>query len=190
MVNGKIGMVETVEAVRNHPHYSTPLGESDGKLRGSRRGLRLLAQQRRPVERGRGRHAGRQGDSLNEGSVDIGGSRPAVAQQLAEVLGIPVTDVNPQVMDTDSIGYTSNTGGSGVAYKTGWAAYEAAQDIKRQLIERAALLWETDSENVEYDDAVLRHKSDPELSVTFRETRAQSQRYRRPCRRGAAASTQ
>ncbi|MCY4655000.1 MAG: molybdopterin-dependent oxidoreductase, partial [Dehalococcoidia bacterium] len=92
-----------------------------------------------------------------------------VAQQLAEVLGIPVTDVNPQVMDTDSIGYTSNTGGSGVAYKTGWAAYEAAQDIKRQLIERAALIWETDSDNVEYDDAVLRHKSDPELSVTFKD---------------------
>ena len=106
---------------------------------------------------------------LNEGSVDVGGSRPAVAQQLAEVLGIPVTDVNPQVMDTDSIGYTSNTGGSGVAYKTGWAAYEAAQDVKRQLIDRAALIWETDADNVEYGDGELKHKSDPELSVSFKD---------------------
>ena len=169
VVNGRIGMVETVETVRNHPHYSAPLGESDGKLRG--RGLafgfwRNNAGPSNVV-------AGVMPDgrvTLNEGSVDIGGSRPAVAQQLAEVLGIPVSDVSPQVMDTDSIGYTSNTGGSGVAYKTGWAAYEAAQDIKRQLIERAAIIWETDSDNVEYDDdAVLRHKSDPELSVTFKE---------------------
>ncbi len=167
VVNGRIGMIETVEAVRNHPHYSQPLGDADGKLRG--RGLafgfwRNNAGPSNVV-------AGVTPDgkvTLNEGSVDIGGSRPAVAQQLAEVLGIPVTDVNPQVMDTDSIGYTSNTGGSGVAYKTGWAAYEAAQDIKRQLIERAALMWETESDNVEYDDAVLRHKSDPELSMTFK----------------------
>ena len=34
VINGKIGMIETVEAVQNHPHYSAPLGESDGKLRG------------------------------------------------------------------------------------------------------------------------------------------------------------
>ena len=168
VVNGRIGMVETIEAVRSHPHFSQPLGESEGKLRG--RGLafgfwRNNAGPSNVV-------AGVTPDgkvTLNEGSVDVGGSRPAVAQQLAEVLGIPVTDVNPQVMDTDSIGYTSNTGGSGVAYKTGWAAYEAAQDIKRQLIERAAVIWETDSANVEYDDAVLRHKSDPELSVTFKD---------------------
>ena len=167
VINGRIGMIETVEAVRNHPHYSQPLGDADSKLRG--RGLafgfwRNNAGPSNVV-------AGVTPDgkvTLNEGSVDIGGSRPAVAQQLAEVLGIPVTDVNPQVMDTDSIGYTSNTGGSGVAYKTGWAAYEAAQDIKRQLIERAALMWETESDNVEYDDAVLRHKSDPELSMTFK----------------------
>ena len=31
------------------------------------------------------------------GSVDIGGSRPASAQQFAEVLGIPAEDINPQV---------------------------------------------------------------------------------------------
>ena len=73
-----------------------------------------------------------------EGSVDIGGTRTAVSQQFAEVLGIPVEDIMPQIGDTDSIGYTSNTGGSSVAFKSGYAAYEAAHDVKRQLIERAA----------------------------------------------------
>src|SRR5207244_11685362 len=75
--------------------------------------------------------------SLVEGSPDIGGTRASVSQQLAEVLGIPVEDVHPTVGDTDSIGFTSTTGGSGVTFKTGWAAYEAAQDIKRQMRERA-----------------------------------------------------
>ena len=110
--------------------------------------------------------------TLVEGSVDIGGSRTAIAQQFAEVLSMPVEDVIPQVADTDTIGYTSSTGGSGVAYKTGWTAFEAANDVKRQLIERAAMLWETSSDQVEYVDGVLQHKADPELRLTFKEVAA------------------
>ena len=84
--------------------------------------------------------------SLIEGSPDIGGSRAAVAMQMAEVLGLPAEDVHPSIGDTDSIGFTSTTGGSGVAFKTGWASYEAAQDIKRQMIERAAYIWDVPAE--------------------------------------------
>ena len=47
-------------------------------------------------------------------------------------------DVRPIVADTDTVGYTDVTGGSRVTFATGWAAYEAAQDIKRQMIARAA----------------------------------------------------
>ena len=107
--------------------------------------------------------------SLVEGSVDIGGTRTAIAQQFAEVLGIPVEDVNPTIGDTDTIGYTSVTGGSGVAFKSGWAAHEAAMDVMQQLIVRASLLWDTDPENVEYVDGALQHKSDSELRFTFSE---------------------
>ena len=73
------------------------------------------------------------------------------AQQFAEVLGIPVENVNPQVGDTDSIGYTSMTGGSGAAFKTGWASFEAAEDVRRQMIERAALIWEKPIEEIKAD---------------------------------------
>ena len=58
--------------------------------------------------------------------------------QLAEALGIRAEDVKPMVGDTDRVGYTDVTGGSRVTFATGWAAYEAAQDIKRQMIDRAA----------------------------------------------------
>ena len=64
---------------------------------------------------------------LVEGSVDIGGTRTSISQQLAEVLGISVEEVFPEVADTDSIGFTSLTAGSGVAFKTGWAAILARQ---------------------------------------------------------------
>ena len=98
--------------------------------------------------------------SLVEGSPDIGGTRAVAAMHVAEVLGIAAEDVAPAVGDTNSIGWTSMTGGSGVAFKTGWASYEAAQDVKQQMINRAARIWDIDPENVEFDNGVIQHKSE------------------------------
>ena len=163
--NPPIGAVEVMEAVRSHPHYNAPL---EGKNRGRGVAVGFWRNNSGPACA----IANVNGDGtvmLIEGSADIGGTRTSVAQQLAEVLGIPVEDVFPEVADTDSIGYTSLTAGSGVTFKTGWAAYEAAQDIKRQLIERAAVLWESTPDQIEYVDGVLQHRSDPELRITFKE---------------------
>jgi len=166
--NPPIGCLDVIEAIRSHPHYSAPL---EGKNQGRGVSLGFWRNNTGPscvvasvVSDGT--------VSLLMGSVDIGGSRVAIAQQLAEVLGIPVENVKPQVVDTDTIGYTSNTAGSGVAFKTGWAAYEAAQDIKRQLLERAAMLWETTVDQVEYSGGVLHHQADPELRLSFKDLAA------------------
>ena len=164
-VNPIIGGVEVMEAVKAHPHYNSPL---TGKNQG--RGVAVGFWRNNSGPSCAVANVNPDGTvMLVEGSVDIGGSRVVIAQQLAEVLGIPVEDVYPEVVDTDTIGYTSLTAGSGVAFKTGWAAYEAGQDIRRQLAQRAALLWETDPENVEYVDGALQHSSDPELRITFKE---------------------
>ncbi len=85
------------------------------------------------------------------------------------MLGIPVEDVNPSVGDTDSIGFTSTTGGSNTTFKTGWAAHEAAQDVVRQMRERAARVWECEVGDVEYKDAVLTHKTDADKTLTFKQ---------------------
>ena len=168
VINLVIGAKQTMEAVKAHPHYSAPL-EGANRARGvgmgfCRNNTGMACVVANVLSNGT--------VSLVEGSVDIGGTRTAIAQQLAEVLGIPVEDVNPQVADTDTIGYTSNTGGSGVVFKSGWAAYEAANDVKAQLIQRAAKVWDTSPEEVEYEDGVLRHSSDPELQITFKEISA------------------
>ena len=159
----RIGNKELLEAAREHPHLQDPI---EGKLRG--RGIAAGAWFNGSGPASAVASINPDGTvSLIEGSPDIGGSRAAMAMHVAEVLDIPVTDVRPAIVDTDSIGYSSGAGGSGVTFKMGRACYEAAQDAKRQLIERAAKIWDVTPEDVEYDDATLRHKQDTELSMTF-----------------------
>ena len=171
VMNGRIGAEETMRAAREHPHFSAPLEQVEGRLRGRGWSMGFCRNNTGPacvvanvLDNG--------SVSLVEGSVDIGGTRTAIAQQFAEVLGIPVEDVNPTIGDTDTIGYTSVTGGSGVAFKSGWAAHEAAMDVMQQLTVRASLVWDTDPDDIEYVDGALRHKSDTELSMSFREIAA------------------
>ena len=85
------------------------------------------------------------------------------------MLGLKAEDVNPAIGDTDSIGYCSGAGGSGVTFKTGTACIEAAYDIKAQMVARAARIWDVDASEIEYEGSTIRHKSDPELSIQFAE---------------------
>ena len=165
IINPPIGAIETAQAAKDHPHYAESV---EGKWRGRGVASGFWINGAGPAcATANLNYDGTV--NLTIGSMDIGGTRPAAAQQFAEVLGIPVEDVNPQVGDTDTIGYTSMTGGSGAAFKTGWASYEAAQDVKRQMIGRAALLWDTSADEIELEDGEFRHTSDPELSIGFAE---------------------
>ena len=167
-VNPLVGYIETLQAAKDHQHYNTKL---EGKLRGRGVASGFWGNNSGPasavvVVNSDGTV------SLTEGSPDIGGSRVAMAMHVAEVLNIPVEDIKPQVGDTDSIGFTSNTGGSSVTFKTGWACYTAAHSVKEQMVLRAAKIWEIPEEDVEYKEAVLQHKSDPELKLTFKQIAA------------------
>ena len=164
----KVGFIETLEAAKAHPHYSAPL---EGPYRGRGIASGFWGNNSGPSSAVALVHPDGK-VSLIEGSPDIGGTRASVSQQLAEVLGISMEDISPQIGDTDSIGFTSNTGGSGVTFKTGIAAYTAGLDIKRQMVERAAKIWEVSEEDVEYENGVLQHKSDPELRLTFQQLAA------------------
>ncbi|MGH7781865.1 MAG: xanthine dehydrogenase family protein molybdopterin-binding subunit [Candidatus Binataceae bacterium] len=149
-----IGFIETCEAIKNSDHYKSKL---TGKFRG------------RGVATGFWFNAGMQSSatvnihtdgtaSVVTGSVDIGGSRAAMAMITAEVLALPIADVRPLVADTDSIGHTDVTGGSRVTFATGMAVFEAAQDAIKQLIERAAKVWETKPGEIEFRDGAFHTK--------------------------------
>ena len=164
----RIGCVEVLEAMKNHPHYSAPLGPNQG------RGVAIGYWFNIGFESSVNINVNADGTvSLIEGSTDIGGTRASIAMQAAEVLGIPMEDVRPTVVDTDSIGFTAVTGGSRTTYATGWAAYEAAQDVARQMVERAATIWEVDADGIELKDGVFQSKADPELKMTFKDLAGQ-----------------
>ncbi len=147
----RIGMYETVEAIKNTEHYKTPL-KSKYQGRGIATGYWFNAGMKSSVTA----TVNEDGTvSLIEGSTDIGGTRTTIAMQFAETLGITAEAVTPSVVDTDSVGYTDITGGSRTTFATGIAAVEAAKDIQRQLIERAALLWETTADQVQYSDGAV-----------------------------------
>ena len=164
----RVGYEETLAAAMQTEHYNTPL-EGPNRGRGVAAGFWF---------NGTGpacATASVNADgtvSLIEGSPDIGGSRAAMAMQVAEVLGIPAEDVHPSIGDTDSVGYTSLTAGSGATFKSGWACYEAAMDIKQQLLQRSARIWDVDLDNVEFVNGEASHKSDPELKLTFKQLAA------------------
>jgi xanthine dehydrogenase molybdenum-binding subunit len=165
ITNPIIGCIETAEAVKGHPHYESKV-EGKSRGRGVASGFWINGSGAACAVA----NVNFDGTvNLTIGSMDIGGLRPAAAQQAAEVLGIPVENIHPQVGDTETIGYTSMTGGSGGAFKTGWASYEAAQDVKRQMIQRAAEVWESSLDDIALKNGVFTHNSDPELRITFSE---------------------
>ena len=107
--------------------------------------------------------------SLSEGSPDIGGSRVAIAMMTAEALGIAAEDVHPSVKDTDSIGYNGLTAGSSTTLRNGWAVFEVTNQAIGLMKARAARLWETEPDNVEFADGVFSSKAEKELKLTFKE---------------------
>ena len=172
-VHPRIGCVEVLEAMRDHDHYKSPVAPavSGGK---TGRGVAIGFWFNIGFASSCNISVNNDGTvNLIEGSTDIGGSRAAIAMQAAEVLGIAAEDVNPQVVDTDSVGYTAVTGGSRTAFATGWAAYEAANDVKSQMVERASKLWGVEADSVEMVDGVIRSKTDTELTMTFKDLAGQ-----------------
>ncbi len=93
--------------------------------------------------------------NLITGSVDIGGTRTAVAMQVAETLGIGVDEIAPTVVDTDTVGWTATTGGSRIAFDTGLAAIAAAEDLRDQMAKRCAMVWEVEPELVQFADGAF-----------------------------------
>ncbi|HSF83463.1 MAG TPA: xanthine dehydrogenase family protein molybdopterin-binding subunit [Anaerolineales bacterium] len=161
----RIGFQETLKAAREHPHYTAPI-DKPNRGRGLACGFWFNYGGKSSVS------ASVNPDgtvSLIEGSVDIGGSRTSIAMQLAEGLGIPVEAVRPLVGDTDSVGYTEGTYGSRTTFATGWAAYEAGQELIRKLVARAAKLWEVSPELVSYQDGAF---TAAEKSMTLKELAA------------------
>ena len=168
----RIGCEETVHAASSSEHYRS-------KLEGIHRG--------RGVASGFWFNGGGESSAaisvnsngtlnLQEGSVDIGGSRASMSMIVAETLGLDADDINPSIPDTSSIGMTAGTGGSRVTYATGHACYKAAEDVKAEMCLRAARQLEVEEGDVEYQEGKFVCKSDSSKALTFKDIAAEQGR--------------
>ena len=149
----RVGLIETLEAARDSQHWGSKL-EGPNRGRGVASGFWFNIGLKSSVTA----NVNPDGTvTLLEGSTDIGGTRTSIAMQLAETLGITAEAVLPQVVDTDSVGYTDVTGGSRVTFATGLAAYRVGLDLRQQMCDRAARLWDCDVDQVEYSDGAFVH---------------------------------
>jgi CO/xanthine dehydrogenase Mo-binding subunit len=143
----RIGLVETLEAAKAHPHNTAPLGPNQG--RGISCGFWF-------------NHGGETSVSLalsedgtaaiSVGTPDIGGSRAAMCQMAAEELGIAYDKVRTTIADTATLGYNDISHGSRVTYASGLATIKAARDTVHKLKGRAAAKWGIDPEAVDWVD--------------------------------------
>jgi CO/xanthine dehydrogenase Mo-binding subunit len=144
---GPIGLVQTLQAAREHPHYRAPLGPNQGRGVASGFWFNIGGDTCATLNLGEDGTV-----ALVAGTPDIGGSRASLSMMAAEELGIPLEKVRPVIGDTSSLGYNFLTGGSRVTFSAGMAVVNAARDMVRQLCERAAKVWEVAAEEVTWAD--------------------------------------
>src|SRR6202008_2333213 len=133
----RIGYIETLEAAKAHPHYAAPLGKYQG--RGVASGFWFHA----------GGESSAQVNITEDGNVvvttghpDIGGSRAAIANICAELMGIDYKRVSVIIGDTQTVGFSNLTGGSRVLFASSIVATQSTEKIIHTLRERAAKIWE------------------------------------------------
>ncbi len=178
------GCREMEEAMINSDHYKTPL-EGANRGRGIAVGFRWQAGQASSATINVNANG-----TLNviTGSVDIGGTRTAVAMQVAETLGIDVEQIAPTVVDTDTVGWTASTGGSRIAFDTGLAAIAAAEDLRDQMAQRCAMVWEVEADQVEFANGVFTCTTTEE-SMTIADAASRMMRTGGPLTASASATS-
>ncbi len=173
-----IGYVETLAAIRDHPHFKTKLGPNQGRGLAAGFWFNIGGESTAAV------HIGEDGAAaVVTGNPDIGGSRASMAMMAAEVLGLPIEKVRPIVADTASIGVSMLTGGSRTTFATGMAVTQAAQKIVDEVKRRAALAWDVPADLVGWRDgaAVCLDPAKPDKGpLTLVEAAAQSARMGGP----------
>jgi len=142
-----IGLVETLEAAKAHPHYSAPLKEGQG--RGISCGFWFNFGGETSVTLALSLDGTAQ---ISVGTPDVGGSRASIALMAAEELGIPYEHIRVTVADTATLGYNEISHGSRVTYASGLATIKAARDAIKKLCKRAAIKWDIPEEAVKWQD--------------------------------------
>ncbi|MCH8951794.1 MAG: xanthine dehydrogenase family protein molybdopterin-binding subunit [Proteobacteria bacterium] len=148
---GPVGLVECLEAVRDHPNYRAELGPNQG--RGVAAGFWFNIGGDTCVTM----NVNDDGSvALMVGNPDIGGSRASMMLMAAEALEVDPKTIIPTIGDTNAIGFNFLTAGSRTTFAVGKATVGAARKVVAELKRRAALTWDIPVEAVEWADGYAR----------------------------------
>lgn len=90
--------------------------------------------------------------TLAIGATDMGtGCDTILAQMAAECLECDVEQIVTQGVDTDASPYDTGSYASATTYVTGMSVVKACEELKKQIIEEAAILMEVDKEHITFD---------------------------------------
>ncbi|SMX42759.1 xanthine dehydrogenase family protein molybdopterin-binding subunit [Maliponia aquimaris] len=142
---GSIGLIEVLEATKEHPNLNAPLGPNQG--RGVATGYWFNHGGETSVSMAISEDGTAQ---VSVGTPDIGGSRASIGLMVAETLGIPYEDVRVNVVETGALGVNEPTHGSRATFASGKAAVIAAGHAIKEMCRRAANEWDIDPEAVEW----------------------------------------
>ena len=108
-------------------------------------------------------------------AYDMGQNLPgACAQIAAEVLGVRYEDIHVVTGDTDSTMFDTGAGASAGCYLVGHAVMRAAEEARKQLLDRAGKRLEIAPEELEIKDRRIYAKSDPQVGVSVGEITKQA----------------
>lgn len=146
-IYGPIGIENTLEAVKAHPHMRAKLKKNQG--RGVACGFWFNIGGQTCVDL----NVGADGTvNLSVGTVDVGGARSSMAMIAAEELGITYDQVKTHIGDTASLGHNDTTEGSRGTFSSGMATIFAAREAIKVLKQRAAKTWGIPEEDVGWQD--------------------------------------
>ncbi|MBS0241228.1 MAG: xanthine dehydrogenase family protein molybdopterin-binding subunit [Proteobacteria bacterium] len=149
-----IGLTTILDRVAAHPCWTEPLGKGGlprgrGLALGYWRGTSMTSAATLTVM-GDGRVA------VTMGTVDVSGTRTAMAQVAAEDMGLSLDDVTVVMGDTKSSGYSDAAAGSRVGRTMAAAVVEACRDALGQLRRRAAEKLQAPESEISYALGVFR----------------------------------
>ena len=162
---GPIGLIESLNAVKNSEHYNTPLKKWQGRGVASGFWFNIGGETTVSMQLNEDGTV-----TLMAGTPDIGGLRASLAMMAAEELSIDLEKVRPFIGDTSSLGYNFVTGGSRSTFSSGMATVEAAIEIKAELCKRAAKMWDIAPDAVVFEKGFVKPAGDnagkfPPMSV-------------------------
>lgn len=100
------------------------------------------------------------------GASDIGqGSDTVIAQIVAEVLGIPIEDVNVINNDTEVCPWDVGVHASRTTFVAGNAALGAANRIRQQILDAASKILEEEPSNLDIKDSIIFSTKNSEKSI-------------------------